>query len=40
LKVRADGRIAFTLIGQITANNFETTLKPAIEKALCSSPSP
>jgi cytochrome c biogenesis protein CcmG/thiol:disulfide interchange protein DsbE len=38
--VGRDGRIAFKLIGQITANNFETTLKPEIEKALLSSPSP
>ncbi len=32
--VGRDGRIAFKLIGPITANNFETTLKPAIEQAL------
>ena len=32
--VGRDGRIAFKLIGQITANNLETTLKPEIEKAL------
>jgi cytochrome c biogenesis protein CcmG/thiol:disulfide interchange protein DsbE len=37
--VGRDGRIAFKLIGQITANNFETTLMPEIEKAL-RSPSP
>ena len=32
--VGRDGRIAYKLIGQITANNLETTLKPEIEKAL------
>jgi cytochrome c biogenesis protein CcmG/thiol:disulfide interchange protein DsbE len=32
--VGRDGRIAFKLIGPITANNFDTTLKPEIEKAL------
>jgi cytochrome c biogenesis protein CcmG/thiol:disulfide interchange protein DsbE len=37
--VGRDGRIAFKLIGQITANNIETTLMPEIEKALLS-PSP
>ena len=29
-----DGRIAFKLIGPITAGNLETMLKPQIEKAL------
>lgn len=29
-----DGRIAYKLIGEITAENLETTLKPRIEKAL------
>jgi cytochrome c biogenesis protein CcmG/thiol:disulfide interchange protein DsbE len=29
-----NGIIAFKLIGPITPNNLETTLKPAIEKAL------
>ena len=29
-----DGRIAFKLIGPITADNLEGTLKPEIEKAL------
>jgi cytochrome c biogenesis protein CcmG, thiol:disulfide interchange protein DsbE len=38
--VGRDGRIAFKLIGQITPENFETTIKPEIEKALRSSPSP
>ena len=28
------GRIAFKLVGPITPDNFETTLKPALEKAL------
>ena len=32
--VGRDGRIAFKLIGEITAENLETTLKPQIEKAL------
>ena len=32
--VGRDGRIAFKLIGEITADNLETTLKPEIEKAL------
>ena len=32
--VGRDGRIAFKLIGQITAGNLETALKPEIEKAL------
>jgi cytochrome c biogenesis protein CcmG/thiol:disulfide interchange protein DsbE len=29
-----DGRIAFKLVGPITPENFETTLKPQLEKAL------
>ncbi|MBI4275214.1 MAG: DsbE family thiol:disulfide interchange protein [Rhizobiales bacterium] len=29
-----DGRIAFKLVGPITADNLEATLKPALEKAL------
>jgi cytochrome c biogenesis protein CcmG, thiol:disulfide interchange protein DsbE len=36
--VGRDGRIAFKLIGEITAGNLETTLKPEIEKALKASP--
>jgi cytochrome c biogenesis protein CcmG/thiol:disulfide interchange protein DsbE len=32
--VGRDGRIAFKLVGPITADNLERTLKPAIEKAL------
>ena len=32
--VGRDGKIAFKLIGPITADNIETTLKPEIEKAL------
>ncbi|GIK82604.1 MAG: DsbE family thiol:disulfide interchange protein [Pseudorhodoplanes sp.] len=32
--VGRDGRIAYKLVGPITAANFETQLKPAIEKAL------
>jgi cytochrome c biogenesis protein CcmG/thiol:disulfide interchange protein DsbE len=32
--VGRDGRIAFKLIGEITASNLEATLKPEIEKAL------
>jgi cytochrome c biogenesis protein CcmG/thiol:disulfide interchange protein DsbE len=32
--VGRDGRIALKLVGPITAANLETTLKPAIEKAL------
>jgi len=32
--VGRDGRIAFKLIGQITANNIESALKPELEKAL------
>jgi cytochrome c biogenesis protein CcmG, thiol:disulfide interchange protein DsbE len=34
--VGRDGRIAYKLIGPITADNLEATLKPAIEKALAS----
>ncbi len=29
-----DGRIAYKLVGPITPDNFETLLKPQIEKAL------
>ena len=32
--VGRDGRIAFKLVGPITAENFESQLKPAIEKSL------
>ena len=32
--VGRDGRIAYKLVGPITAQNFETQVKPAIEKAL------
>ena len=32
--VGRDGRIAFKLVGPITADNIATTLMPAIEKAL------
>jgi cytochrome c biogenesis protein CcmG/thiol:disulfide interchange protein DsbE len=32
--VGRDGRIAFKLVGPITPQNLETTLKPALEKAL------
>jgi cytochrome c biogenesis protein CcmG/thiol:disulfide interchange protein DsbE len=32
--VGRDGKIAFKLVGPITAQNFETALKPMIEKAL------
>lgn len=34
-----DGRITYKLIGEITAQNLETTLKPQIEKALVAMPS-
>jgi hypothetical protein len=34
LKVWADWRIAYKLIGPITAGNLQSTLKPEIEKAL------
>jgi len=33
-----DGRIAFKLVGPISADNLETTLKPQLEKALASKP--
>jgi cytochrome c biogenesis protein CcmG/thiol:disulfide interchange protein DsbE len=36
--VGRDGRIAYKLIGPISPENLETELKPAIEKALHSSP--
>ena len=36
--VGRDGRIAYKLVGPITAANFETQLKPAIEKALAARP--
>jgi cytochrome c biogenesis protein CcmG/thiol:disulfide interchange protein DsbE len=36
--VGRDGHITFKLIGEITAGNLETTLKPEIEKALKASP--
>ena len=32
--VGRDGKIAFKLVGPITAENLRDTLKPAIEKAL------
>ena len=32
--VGKDGRIAYKLVGPITTDNIETTLKPAIAKAL------
>ncbi len=32
--VGRDGRIAFKLVGPITAENIETMLKPSIEKAM------
>jgi cytochrome c biogenesis protein CcmG/thiol:disulfide interchange protein DsbE len=32
--VGRDGKIAYKLVGPITENNFETQVKPAIEKAL------
>lgn len=35
--VGRDGRIAYKLVGPITADNFETQVKPAIEKALAGS---
>jgi cytochrome c biogenesis protein CcmG/thiol:disulfide interchange protein DsbE len=41
--VGKDARIAYKLVGPITADNFEAVLKPQIEKALAgglSSPSP
>ena len=33
-----DGRIAFKLVGPISAGNLEKALKPAIEKALAAKP--
>lgn len=36
--VGRDGRITYKLVGPITAANFETQLKPAIEKALAARP--
>ena len=33
-----DGRIAYKLVGPITADNLERVLKPAIEKALAAPP--
>jgi len=38
--VGRDGKIAYKLIGPITPDNLEHALKPAIAKALASSPSP
>jgi len=35
--VGRDGRIAYKLVGPITAENLESTLKPQLEKALASS---
>jgi len=32
-----DGRIAYKLVGPITADNLETALKPQLEKALAAS---
>lgn len=37
--VGRDGRIAFKLVGPVTPANLETSLKPAIEKALAASTS-
>ncbi len=37
--VGRDGRIAFKLVGPVTPANLETSMKPAIEKALASAPS-
>ena len=36
--VGRDGKIAYKLVGPITAENFETQVKPAIEKALAAAP--
>jgi cytochrome c biogenesis protein CcmG/thiol:disulfide interchange protein DsbE len=36
--VGRDGRIAYKLVGPISAGNLETTLKPQIEKALVTRP--
>ena len=33
-----DGRVAYKLVGPITAENLETVLKPQLEKALAASP--
>jgi cytochrome c biogenesis protein CcmG, thiol:disulfide interchange protein DsbE len=38
--VGRDGKIAYKLIGPITPDNLDAALKPAIAKALASSPSP
>ena len=38
--VGRDGRVAYKLIGPITAENLQTELKPAIEKALRAAPPP
>jgi cytochrome c biogenesis protein CcmG/thiol:disulfide interchange protein DsbE len=38
--VGRDGKIAYKLVGPITPENLEKALKPAIAKALASSPSP
>jgi cytochrome c biogenesis protein CcmG, thiol:disulfide interchange protein DsbE len=35
--VGRDGRIAYKLVGPITANNLQSTLKPQLEKALAQS---
>ena len=37
--VGRDGRVAYKLIGPITAENLQAELKPAIEKALRAAPS-
>jgi cytochrome c biogenesis protein CcmG/thiol:disulfide interchange protein DsbE len=37
--VDRNGRIAFKLVGPITSGNFETVLKPEIEKVLAAGPS-
>jgi cytochrome c biogenesis protein CcmG, thiol:disulfide interchange protein DsbE len=37
--VGRDGRIGYKLIGEITAQNLQTTLRPQIEKALAAPPS-
>ena len=36
--VGRDGRIAFKLVGPITADNLKTVLKPQLEKALAAIP--
>jgi len=38
--VGRDARIAFKLVGPITAENFDTLLKPEIEKAVAAAPPP